>query len=102
MAAQPIRRTFTVGDYHRMGETGIFAPDERVELIEGEVIAMPPIGRPHALCVARSTWLLVGALGSRAQVEAQNPLRLSDQSEPVPDLMVLRSRADCYAGGHPT
>jgi Uma2 family endonuclease len=102
MAVQPLRRVFTVDEYERMGNAGIFAPDERVELIDGEVIAMPPIGRPHALCVSRSMWLLVSRLGSRAQVETQNPIHLSDLSEPVPDLMVLRPSPDHYAGGHPT
>jgi Uma2 family endonuclease len=95
------RRRFTVEDYYRMGEAGILGEDDRVELIEGEIVEMPPIGSPHGGGVNRLIHLFTGLLGDRAVVSAQNPVRLSDISEPVPDITLLRSRADFYAGSHP-
>ena len=79
-----------------MGETGILRPDARVELIEGEIIDMPPIGSPHASTVARLAHLFMHAVGSSALVWSQNPLVLDDYSEPGPDLMLLRPRNDYY------
>jgi Uma2 family endonuclease len=86
------RRRFTVEEYHRMGEAGIFAEGERVELIEGEVIEMNPIGSRHAACVKMLTKLLSGALGEDLLLDVQNPVRLSGGLEPQPDLMVVRAR----------
>jgi Uma2 family endonuclease len=96
------RHRLTVADYYRMGEAGIFAPNARVELIEGEVIDMAPIGTRHAAAVMRLTRLASVASDSRAIVSVQSPLRLSDLSEPEPDLMLLQPRADFYADAHPT
>lgn len=102
MAAQPTRRAFSVAEYYQMGEAGILNEDDRVELIEGEIVEMPPIGSPHASCVRRMSQRLFEFVGTRALVSVQDPLRLSDRSEPVPDLMLLRPRADFYASAHPT
>ncbi len=99
--AQPSRHLITVKVYHKMGEVGIFAHDERVELIEGEVIDMAPIGREHAGTVNKLTNLLAHALHGRAIVAAQNPVVLGDHSEPQPDLAVLRMREDYYSKAHP-
>jgi Uma2 family endonuclease len=96
------RHRLTVRDYYRMGEAGIFAPDARVELIEGEIIDMAPIGTRHGAAVKRLVALLTSALGSRVIVAVQDPLRLSDLSEPEPDLMLLKPRADFYAEAHPS
>lgn len=96
------RHRLTVADYHRMGEEGIFAPDARVELIEGEVIDMAPIGSRHASAVARLARAAMTAAGTAAIVYPQNQLRLSEISEPEPDLMLLKPRADFYADAHPT
>ncbi|MDP9436953.1 MAG: Uma2 family endonuclease [Actinomycetota bacterium] len=93
----PAPHRFTVDEYHRMAETGLLAPDARVELIEGEVIDVPPIGPPHASVVDRLTRLLVLGLAESAIVRVQGPVRLSDISEPQPDLTVLAPRADFYA-----
>lgn len=101
MAIAIQRRLFTTEDYHRMAEAGVFAPGDRVELIEGEVVEMSPIGIAHATCVRRLTNLLVRRLGDRALLDVQNPLRLGDRSELYPDLMLLRSRSDGYAGALP-
>jgi Uma2 family endonuclease len=96
------RRRFTLDEYHRMGETGILGEDDRVELIEGEIIEMTPIGSPHAATVARIHHLFSTRLGDRAVVWSQNPLLLVRyQSEPEPDVMLLVPRSDFYAARHP-
>ncbi len=96
------RHRLTVADYYRMGEAGVFAPDARVELIEGEVIDMAPIGTRHASAVSRLNRAATAAVGTTAIVSVQNPLRLNDLSEPEPDLMLLEPRADFYGSAHPT
>ena len=90
------RRGITVAEYHRMGETGILHEDERVELIEGELVAMAPIGTEHSGAINWLTRALVLAVGDRGIVSVQNPVRLSDRTEPQPDFTVLRPRADDY------
>jgi Uma2 family endonuclease len=84
------RRRFTVHDYHRMGEAGILHEDDRVELIEGEIVEMAAIGTRHFACVNQLTRLLVRGVGDGAIVSVQNPVRLDEHSEPQPDLTVLR------------
>jgi len=83
-----------------MATGGVFGEDDRVELIDGEVLEMTPIGAPHAGCVNRLNRMLVGAVGERAVVSVQNPVQVGDWSEPQPDLAVLRPRPDFYAEGH--
>jgi len=97
MAITVARRRFSVAEYHRMAEAGILAYKERVELIEGEIVHMTPIGRRHMACVDRFTRFFVQGLGDRAIVRVQGSLRLDDRSEPEPDLAILRPRADFYA-----
>ena len=96
------RHRLTVEQYHRMGEAGVFAPDARVELIEGEVIDMAPIGSRHWSVVNRLNRLLVQATGARAIVSVQSSIRLDMQSEPDPDLAVLKPRDDFYASALPS
>ncbi len=84
-----------------MGDAGVFAPDARVELIEGAIIEMAPIGPPHASIVDRLNMWLAGALVGRAIVRVQNPIEANWRSEPQPDLTVLNLRDDWYAGAHP-
>jgi Uma2 family endonuclease len=96
------RHRLTVDEYHRMAEAGVLAPDARVELIEGEITDMAPMKSRHASVVNRLVALAVTAVRGRANVTCQTPLRLSNQSEPEPDLMLLRPRADQYAESHPT
>lgn len=96
------RHRLTVAEYYRMGETGILAPDARVELIEGEVIDMPPIGSPHAGTVDYIADVLRAACGGQAIVRIQNPVFLDLHSEPQPDLALLRPRPDFYRSSHPT
>jgi Uma2 family endonuclease len=90
------RRVFTVEEYHRMGESGILKPGERVELIRGDVIEMAPIGRRHVAFVNNFTQLLVTRLAGRAIVSVQNPVVVAVDSEPQPDLALLRHRAIAY------
>jgi Uma2 family endonuclease len=93
------RRRFTVHDYHRMAEAGILHEDDRVELIEGEVVEMTPIGGRHASCVAELTWLLSRQIGDELRLCVQNPVRLGEHGEPQPDLAVIRARD--YKGSLP-
>lgn len=83
-----------------MGDAGVFAPDQRLELIDGEIIEMSPIGSRHAGTVNRLIRIF-SDLGDRAVVAAQNPARISDLSEPQPDITVLRWRPDFYSAAHP-
>lgn len=100
MALSPTTYRFTVDDYHRMAEADIFGPEDRVELIDGEVVEMSPIGSRHAGCVNRLTRLMTAYLGDRAIVAVQNPIQVGDLSEPQPDLVLLRPRPDFYADHH--
>lgn len=95
------RHYFTAAEYYRMADAGILTADDRVELIEGEIIEMSPIGKRHASCVDRINRLLNRLAGQAAIVRVQNPVRLSDFSEPQPDVALLRPREDFYAAGHP-
>jgi Uma2 family endonuclease len=97
----PRRHRLTVEDYYRMGEAGILRPDERVELIEGEIIDMAPPGSRHAGTVTQLQELLHAAVGRAAQIRTQNPVSIDRYSEPQPDLAVLRPRADYYKSAHP-
>ena len=96
-----LKGPFTVGDYHRMAETGVLRQDARVELLDGLVVEMSPIGSRHADCVDRLAELLFRAVSGQATVRVQNPVVLDDRSEPEPDVTLLRRRAGGYAAGHP-
>ena len=98
----PQRHRITVEHFYRMAEVGLFAEDERVELIEGEIIDVPPMGHAHAGVVDYLAKLLVSTLGPRGIVRAQLPLRLGDDSEPLPDIVVAKPHDDLYMRAHPT
>jgi Uma2 family endonuclease len=85
-----------------MGEAGVFGPEARLELIDGEIVEMTPIGSPHAGAVKTLTRLFVRLAGDRAVVAVQDPVILSDQSVPQLDLALLAPRADNYASAHPS
>ncbi|MGH9156768.1 MAG: Uma2 family endonuclease [Acidimicrobiales bacterium] len=99
MAVQPVAHRFTVDEYHRMAEA--LGADARVELLEGEIVDMAPIGSHHAACVAQLVRLFQASLGDRAIVWPQNPVLLGDLSEPQPDVALLRLRPDRYVGALP-
>lgn len=94
------RLRFTREQYHRMGEVGIIGPDDRVELLDGEVVVMSPIGPLHGAAVAYLNREFVRLAGDEALLFPQNPVALSEWSEPQPDLMLLRPRDDFYQTGH--
>jgi hypothetical protein len=94
--AQLPRRPLTVDEYHRMGEAGILTEDDHVELIEGELLVVTPIGPPHSGTVIALTDLFSEAVRGRGYVSVQSPVRLGDRSEPEPDIAVLGLRADRY------
>ena len=102
MMLDATRRRFTVAEYYQMAKAGIFTEDDRVELIDGEIIEMTPIGHRHAACVDRLNRLFSRGVGDSAVVRIQNPVRLSDSTELQPDVTLLRARSDFYASGHPT
>jgi Uma2 family endonuclease len=96
----PVHR-ITVDEYHRMGEAGVFAPDERIELLDGVLITMPPIGPPHAFSVRVLNDILGQKLAGRAIVDVQNPVTIAPISEPQPDVMLLRPPHLRYAKALP-
>lgn len=101
MVAQNTMWQWSVTDYGRMFETGILSDQDRVELIDGEVRAMSPIGPLHAAIVNRLNRLLTQLLPQSLIVSVQNPVQLSNYTQPQPDLAVLHERADFYAHAHP-
>lgn len=101
-AAVPTRRRFTVQEYYQMAAAGILRADDRTELIDGEVILMPPIGDPHAGNVNRATFVFGHRFGDVALVAVQNHVKLDEHDQPQPDLALLRPRADFYTTSSPT
>jgi Uma2 family endonuclease len=101
MPVEITKRRFDVDEYHRMGEAGILTEDDRVELIDGEIVAMTPIGPRHNASVDRLNRRLVTELGDRAIVRVQGSVRLDRHQEPQPDVVLLRPRADFYASRLP-
>jgi Uma2 family endonuclease len=101
MVQLPTKRQFTVREYRRIADAGVFGPHDRVELIAGEIIEMPPIGSHHAVCVARLDRLFNRLAGDDVVVWIQNPLLLDDQSEPLPDVMLLKGTTELYLDEHP-
>lgn len=95
------RRPFTTAEYHRLIEAGILTEDDRVELIDGEIIQMTPIGPRHAACVDRLAEFLTGRIKKLAIVRVQNPIELSEYSEPQPDIALIKRRTDFYSQSHP-
>lgn len=101
MVIEGLKRRFTVAEYHRMAEAGILGADDRVELLDGEILRMTPIGREHAACVDRLTRIFSERAGSSVQVRVQGPIVLDDSSEPQPDVSLLARRPDFYSKTHP-
>ncbi len=98
MQVEVTKKLFSVDEYYEMARVGILRPEDRVELIDGEIIQMSPIGHRHAVCVNRATDLFVTLLHGRAVVQIQNPIQLNNYTEPEPDVVVLKPRSDYYAG----
>lgn len=101
MSIQLIRHRFTADEYHQMAEAGVLRDDDRVELIEGEIVDMTPIGARHGAVVDRFNHTLVRSCGDRAIVRIQGSIRLGPHSEPQPDVVLLRPRPDFYESAVP-
>jgi Uma2 family endonuclease len=101
MSSEIARRHFTVSEFERMVAAGILTEDDRVELLDGDIVTMSPIGRRHAACVKRLNAVLGRVFRGRAIVSVQDPIRLNDFSDPQPDLALLAPRDDFYASAHP-
>jgi Uma2 family endonuclease len=97
MQVEVTKKLFTVDEYYQMAKAGILGPEDRVELIDGEIIQMSPIGDRHAGNVNRANHLFVASFAGRAVVSVQNPIQLNNYTEPEPDLLVLKPRSDYYA-----
>ncbi|MBI2760908.1 MAG: Uma2 family endonuclease [Chloroflexi bacterium] len=100
-SAAVTRRRFTVDEYYRMVPAGILREDDRVELIDGEIFQMAPIGAGHGWSVDELTEIFTIGLRGRARVRVQNPVRFLPRSEPQPDIVLLRRVPDRYRGRHP-
>jgi len=102
MSVQPAPRLINVDEYLKMAEAGILSQEDRVELIDGQILRMSPIGSRHAACVDKISALLHQLIPSgQTIIRVQNPVRLNDYSEPEPDIAILKPAADYYAGNHP-
>ncbi len=102
MSVQTQRWLFTVQEYHLMSEAGVFGKDDRVELIEGEIIQMAAIGTRHASCVKRLNRRFSIIPEEIAILGVQDPIQLTERTEPQPDVVLLKFRADYYETAHPT
>jgi Uma2 family endonuclease len=98
MQMESTKKLFTVEEYYGMAEAGILGPEDRVELIEGEIFQMIPLGNRHVGCVNRGNRLFTTAFLGKAVVNVQHPVQLNDYTEPEPDLALLKFRTDDYSG----
>jgi Uma2 family endonuclease len=94
-------KKFSLEDYHQMINLGILKEDQLIELIKGEIVEMSPVGLKHASCVKKLNYLFYEHLGNQAIIGVQDPIKLNDNSEPQPDLVLLKPREDFYATQHP-
>ena len=101
MSVQLQKHYFTVDEYYRMAKGGVFSEDDRVELIEGEVVEMSPIGSTHQGCVNELSAILAERLGRSAIAQVQGPIHIDEYSEPQPGICLLKPRRDFYRRSHP-
>lgn len=101
VSSPPVRHRHSVSEFQRMAQAGIVVEDDRIELIDGDLIDMAPIGSRHAGAVKRLASLLHATARGTAVVSVQDPLQIDSYSQPQPDIALLRSRADFYAESHP-
>lgn len=97
----PAAKPISIRLYEQMGEKGLLAPDDRVQLIEGEILEMPPIGSRHGSVAGRLNKWLSSVVGDAAIIRSGNPVNLGKDSQPQPDLMLLKPRRDDYVALHP-
>jgi Uma2 family endonuclease len=101
MQIEAPRKRFTVDDYYRMAEVGILTESDRVELIEGEIVEMSPIGDRHLMSVTRANMIFARGLGDRVVVSVQNAAYMDRYNEPQPDVVLIRPREGFYGTGRP-
>ena len=101
MVVQLEKRLLSVEEYHKMGEVGILNPEDRVELIRGEIIKMSPYKSAHTSCVKRITAMMYKLLSGRVTISVQDPITIEKHSEPEPDVALLTYAEDFYAERHP-
>jgi Uma2 family endonuclease len=101
MQIETTKKRFTVEDYYRMAEAGILKADDRVELIEGEVVEMSPIGNPHGVVTDRVNMIFARGLGDKVVVGVQRPVRINRYNELQPDVVLIRPREHFYGTRHP-
>jgi Uma2 family endonuclease len=94
-------KSWTVQDYHRMSEMGILDPNERTELIAGQITLMVAKGTPHVITLQLLASGLLGQIGTTALIRTQDPIHLDDSSEPEPDLVIVRGEILDYIDRHP-
>lgn len=96
-----VSKRFTVDEYHRLIELGFFTENERVELITGEIFQMTSKVKPHAVCETRLYGELYKLIGDMATLRGQQPITLSNYSEPEPDMVIAKNTPDDYLANHP-
>ncbi|MEM9390455.1 MAG: Uma2 family endonuclease [Bacteroidota bacterium] len=101
MEVQLSKRLMSVNEYHIMAEAGKLTSEDRVELIQGEILEMSPVGTKHVATVDKLTNLLVKVASDAAIIRVQNPVYINDLNEPEPDISVLKPIGDNYADNHP-
>ncbi len=94
-------KKYTLAEYHQMIEIGILKAQDKVELIRGEIIKMSPVGLKHASCVKKINQLFAQKLGNKVILGIQDPIKLNDNSQPQPDVVLLKPKSDFYATEHP-
>lgn len=97
----PTKHLTNLDEWRRLGEANIFPPESRIELINGEILDMAPIGFNHAGHLIRLINFFATRIADKALINAQNPLQLGDLSEPEPDFMLLMPSSDYYSSRHP-
>ncbi len=95
------RKRFTTHEYEQIIAAGVIGEDDRVELLEGEIVEMSPIGPSHSSCVVRLTRLLYKLDEPHVVIRVQDPIHLGEYSEPQPDISIVQQRKDLYSSGHP-
>ena len=101
MGVQVEKRLLTIEEYHKMGEVGILE-EKGLELIKGEIIKMSPVSKEHLGYVNHMSNLFMILLQGKAVISPQNPILIQNNSEPQPDISILKYRKDSYIGKYPT
>ena len=96
------RRKFTIKEYHQLVDLGFFTENDRIELIRGEIIEMAPKRTPHSVCNSQLWKHLYKLIGEQAEIRVQEPIVLSADSEPEPDLVIAKKKANNYLSAHPS